>query len=227
MVVIPHRMSAFVLHDKATTCFPHALPNVPRVWLTNHYVNASTGQTEQNLLEQLYGKHTKGSKFRQSLQNWMLQERRNTWFCGEHKCKFTEPDLSVTIHDMLLASSEEAAAASNSSSREETLLSKTTRLIHLSTYFIHYDWIKNYQQDLREIFTIDRTCCQTIVPAEVVLMHFRNSEDDDFRHNLTPDMVLSIWDHYNYTDRPLWIVCEPDSRETVQSLVNSLFHNRK
>jgi hypothetical protein len=34
-------------------------------------------------------------------------------------------------------------------------------------------------------------------------------------------MVLSIFKQYNYTDRPLWIVCEPDSKDMAQSLADS------
>jgi hypothetical protein len=34
-------------------------------------------------------------------------------------------------------------------------------------------------------------------------------------------MVLSIFKHYNYTHRPLWIVCEPDSKDVVHSLADA------
>jgi hypothetical protein len=122
------------------------------------------------------------------------------------------------------ATNETAAnETSTTTTHDETHVPPTTRLIYLSTYFIHYDWIQNYEQELREIFTIDyHNCCPTQVPADAVVWHFRNSEDDTFQHNLTPQMVLSIMEQYNYTHRPLWIVCEPRSRDTVQSVVDAL-----
>ena len=201
--VLHNHDSVFDQGNKSVQCFPHALPDAPKVEPDlATYLNFGE-YTARDLRGQFYEKIQTYWQLRARVWRWVARQKNTTWFCHQHACNFTEPALSETVHDLLRPDSP-------------------TRLLHLSTYFLHYDWIQDYEQDLKDMFAINPTCCQTTVPAEAIILHFRNSELYSFRHNLTPDMVLTILKHYNYTDRPLWIVCEPDSIGIVQPLADSL-----
>jgi hypothetical protein len=203
IAVLHNHDSVFGLDSKATQCFPHALPNTPNIEpdLTA-YLNLNI-YTRRDLMGRFYPMVIQYQRFHARVWEWVASQRNtSTWVCHEHTCNYTAPALSETVHDLLRPDSP-------------------TRLLHLNTYFRHYDWIMNYEQDLKEMFAINQPCCQTKVPTEAIILHFRNSELRSIRHNLTPDMVLSILKHYNYTDRPLWIVCEPESKDIVQSLADS------
>ena len=201
MAVLPDAYSALVV-TKNAKCFPHALPHVPMTLPPDleDYLHM-TESVRADLAVRAAARQGRYAVGRRRVQGW-AEEQNNTWFCHEFQCRYSEPALSQTIHELRHNS--------------------TTRLVHLRNFFVHYDWINGNVQDLKEMFAMEPRCCKTKVPADAVVVHFRNIEAKFLRHNLTPNMLSSILKHYNYTHRPLWIVCEPQTEKTVKTFVETL-----
>lgn len=202
VAVIPDMYSALVVTQNAK-CFPHALPPVPLTLAPDLEAYLNITETETHDLELRF--HPRRGRYavaRRRIQAW-AEVQNHTWFCHEFQCRYSEPDLSHTIQELRQSSS-------------------TTRLVHLRNFFVHYDWINGTVQDMRNMFAMEPRCCQTKVPPDVVVVHFRNIEAKFLRHNLTPNMLWSILKQYNYTHRPIWIVCEPESERAVKAFVETL-----
>lgn len=202
VAVIPDAYSALVV-TKNAKCFPHALPRGPLTLSPDleEYLNITETQRQDLVLRGTprRGRYAVG---RRRVQAW-AEEQNHTWFCHEFQCRYSEPALSQIIHEFQHNSS-------------------MTRLVHLRNFFVHYDWINGSVQEMKDMFAMDPRCCQSMVPPDAVVVHFRNIEAKFLRHNLTPSMLSSILKEYNYTHRPIWIVCEPETEKAVKGFVETL-----
>ena len=195
-LVVSRGWQSVLVKPEFSKCFPRALPELPVLDpVLMDYLNI-TNATKIDLLTRDIGNHSNGAGGR--IRKWAASQ--DTWWCKHVECNFKEPELSLSI--------------------QQIQQSPTRRLIQLTAFFIHFDWIENYIPDIREALAMDRSCCLTQVPPDVIVLHARNSEKESLQHILTPNMVSSLMQHYNYTHRPLWIVCEPRTKDSVQALVD-------
>lgn len=91
--------------------------------------------------------------------------------------------------------------------------SSSVNVVDLGAFFIQYEWMAPRMEEIRRMLTIHDSCCSHAPPPpEAVVMHVREFEEEDTGHNdLKPAVYSHILRHYNLTDRPLWIVCQPKS----------------
>ena len=97
-------------------------------------------------------------------------------------------------------------------------------LVGLEMFFIHYDWMAPWVGRIREWFAMNESCCHHHPPDDAVVIHVRDFTMKDDPHVYTgikPAVYTHILSHYNLTERPLWIVCQPKTANStfVQELV--------
>jgi hypothetical protein len=98
------------------------------------------------------------------------------------------------------------------------LESSKVRVLYLAAFFIHYDWLSGWRDEMREWFAMNTACCQTPPPPEeAVVIHIRdfNPEDDGKNKGLNWGVYVHILKEYGLLERPVWIVCQPKSVNTT------------
>lgn len=128
--------------------------------------------------------------------------------CNNRRCDFREDGLNKLL----------------SSLRNTT---STVRVLNLSAFFVHYDWIHRLGTDkLKKWLTPHASCCQHIPPENAVVIHIRDfGQEKSAREKelqLTVSAYMDILKHYNLVGRPVWIVCQPSSVNLtiINDLVN-------
>lgn len=105
--------------------------------------------------------------------------------------------------------------------------SSPVKVLSLKAFFIHYDWMHDWMDQIADWLTIDPSCCITPAPSDDnVVIHIRDfeEEDDDKNKHLQIGAYRDIINRYsnNSTNtRKVIVVCQPKSIETdvVQDLV--------
>lgn len=91
-----------------------------------------------------------------------------------------------------------------------------TRAIHLDGYFIHYDWMRNWMDRIREWNRIDYDgCCHHVPASNVVVVHVRNFKPSEklnpgYDTKVYTDLLDKMYFKDQTTIHKLWIVCQPD-----------------
>ena len=97
------------------------------------------------------------------------------------------------------------------------------RIINLRAFFIHYTWMEPHLKDIRQQLALHPDCCHKTPPKDAVVFHVRDFDNPDDGGNIQYDKVYTqLIRHYNWTDRPIWVVCQP---KTVNSPVVSAIRN--
>lgn len=90
--------------------------------------------------------------------------------------------------------------------------SSQIQVLGLESFFIHYDWMKPHMTNIRQWFNMSQNCCHHAPPDNAVVIHVREFDPMDSGHNdMTASVYTHILQHYNLTNRPLWIICQPKS----------------
>lgn len=97
--------------------------------------------------------------------------------------------------------------------RNETSL---VRVLSLEAFFIHGDWMRDWKDKIREWFAMNELCCHAQPPEDAVVIHVRDFEPNDHTNQgFKPPVYWHILEHYNLTERPLWIVCQPSTVDSA------------
>ncbi len=132
-----------------------------------------------------------------------LDEQGMVWQCHHLLCNFTAENLEKTV----------ASIKSNSS----------VRVVWLSAFFIHHDWMVPYMPKLREWLRVAPECCHSVPPNDAVVIHVRNfaPDENDMNNHMTSKMYKHLLERYGLVSRPIYIVCEPQSvdSEIVKDLM--------
>lgn len=105
------------------------------------------------------------------------------------------------------------------------LPSSHVQVVSMQAFFIHYDWMKEWMPRIRQWLTISPDCCKHNPPSNAVVMHVRDFDVEDGGYNgLKPSVYVDILQHYRYSNRSLWIVCQPKSAGSpfVQEIIKSV-----
>ena len=93
------------------------------------------------------------------------------------------------------------------------------QLLSLQAFFLTSWWMLPEATYIREWFTIDDSCCNLTPPDDAVVIHIRDFGTEKKRlaaQDMNVSVYVQIMEEYNYTDRTLWIVCEPRTKESEQ-----------
>lgn len=103
-----------------------------------------------------------------------------------------------------------------------------TSILSLEAFFIHGDWMSGEWSDkIREWFTMSESCCHHRPPEDAVVIHLRDfGPRDKTNMGIKPAAYIHIMSHYNLTERPVWIVCQPTTVESdfVTELLDAIPH---
>jgi hypothetical protein len=140
-----------------------------------------------------------GQRFNNEYQEWVANNNRSISHLKHGRFDFTGTRVDDFITNVKSSSSD-------------------TRVVSMEAFFIHYDWMKDYMPRIRKWLTISPECClHDPPPKDAVVIHVRDFDPQDVGYKvLQPSAYVEIIRHYEYTERPLWIVCQPQS-------VNSTF----
>lgn len=104
-----------------------------------------------------------------------------------------------------------------------------TSLLSLEAFFIHGDWMNEWSDKIREWFAMrESSCCHHQPPSDAVVIHVRDfGPKDETNMGIKPPVYTHIINQYNLTDRPVWIVCQPQTMKSafVTELLDSLPHD--
>eukprot|EP00592_Proboscia_alata_P026320 CAMPEP_0194450704 /NCGR_PEP_ID=MMETSP0176-20130528/130879_1 /TAXON_ID=216777 /ORGANISM="Proboscia alata, Strain PI-D3" /LENGTH=370 /DNA_ID=CAMNT_0039278035 /DNA_START=154 /DNA_END=1263 /DNA_ORIENTATION=- len=189
------------MDPEAQTCFPHSFLRNQKTW--------QNGVIMKMLGDKNTTKHLEGDtkRFHAALETeGMLED------CIHMECDFTGAGMTDTLKRL---------SGFNSS----------IRVLHLRAFFIHGQWLHplKTRKRMQEWFFMNPSCCQTPPPSpDTVVIHIRDfeAEDDDNKaaehasRSMSADVYKHILRHYNYSNRPIWIVCQSKTIESrmVQSL---------
>ena len=110
----------------------------------------------------------------------------------------------------------------------ETIRNNDTNitLLHLEAFFVNTDWMKGWEHKIfKKWLAFNPNCCFHQPPDNAVVFHVRDFSEKDHTFesgNITPHAYMQIMEHYDLTNRPLWIVCQPTSVESeyVKSIIS-------
>ncbi|KAL9185302.1 hypothetical protein ACHAXT_003079 [Thalassiosira profunda] len=106
--------------------------------------------------------------------------------------------------------------------------SSKVQVLSLGAFFIHYDWMRDWMDEISEWLHIDPSCCTTSIESikETIVIHIRDfePEDDGKNKNLQVGVYRDIIEKYatsSKDERQVVVVCQPKSINTtiVQDLV--------
>lgn len=84
------------------------------------------------------------------------------------------------------------------------------RIASMNAFFIHYDWMKAQLKAIRQQFAFNPDCCLNTPPEDAVVFHLRDFDNPKNGGNIRNDKIYpELMQYYNWTDRPIWIVCQP------------------
>jgi hypothetical protein len=103
--------------------------------------------------------------------------------------------------------------------------SSPIRVLYLSAFFIHFDWMRDWMDQIGTWLYIEPSCCKSPLPSEdTIVIHIRDFDEGDGMNNFLQVGVYR--DIINeYTDgihgRKVTVVCQPDSvnSDIVQDIV--------
>jgi hypothetical protein len=179
---------------RAAECFPHA--NLP----TDHRVlNISQPLQEKIRLNATFWSSVGKVKGNRPYMGWLASLEEE----GLGMKAANEPQFYIgNGPDMLV----------------EQIRSETSQVIVLSleAFFIHDDWMRGWKNEIREWFTMSEACCHKQPPDDAVVIHVRDFKPGDHTNQgFKPSIYTHIMEHYNLTERPLWIVCQPETADSV------------
>ena len=212
-------------YKEASLCFPNALlpmPNHTRPeWVERLRLN-------ENLFQEIkYADFITNPSRRaagnQGADHWNMNMERehHPWTLRQKKVDFTQTYVADNVTAIALSE-----VSNNSTANTTTAI----HLIYMSAFFIHYDWMSSdfARQQLRHWFALNPVCSPTPPPsADTVVIHIRGhpNHGTDYQVGIYRDILA----HYGYTERPIWIVSEPQlarSSPLVQDLLQ-VFPNAK
>jgi len=99
------------------------------------------------------------------------------------------------------------------------------RVASMHAFFIHYDWMERRMTEIRHQLAVHPECCQHAPPTtDAVVFHVREFSNARNGGNIQYQEVFpKLIRHYNWTDRPIWVVCQPKSMNSsiVQAIANA------
>ena len=97
------------------------------------------------------------------------------------------------------------------------------RIINLRGFYIHYSWMEPHLNEIRQQLSLNPDCCYNTPPEDAVVFHVRDFGDPKNGGNIQYDKVYTqLIRHYNWSDRPIWVVCQP---KTMNSPMVSAIRN--
>ena len=76
--------------------------------------------------------------------------------------------------------------------------------------------MNQWSDKVREWFAMSESCCHNDPPENAVVIHVRDFRPkDETNMCIKPPVYTHIISHYNLSDRPLWIVCQPQTVESA------------
>jgi len=108
--------------------------------------------------------------------------------------------------------------------------SSQVQVLDLRAFFIHFDWMSGWMDQIVDWLRIDPSCCTTPAPSkDAVVIHIRDfePEDEDKNKHLEVGVYRDIMDRYHSDgadEREVIVVCQPKSAKTdlVLALVEEL-----
>lgn len=130
-----------------------------------------------------------------------------------HHLQHSQEDNNANI-----ASSTTAMPASKQTQHTPPFTPPTVRTLHLDAYFIHYEWMRPFMQEIREHWLNfnSQECCHHVPPGNAVVVHIRNFlPEEHFNPNYQTSVFVDFLNHVYFDNKDdeqefvLWIVCQP------------------
>lgn len=181
-------------NPRAAECFPKA--GIP----TNHTVlDISQSLQEKIGLNASFWAAVSNSHGNEQYLAWLSHAEEKqiaTGFRHENRSAFESNGVDMLVDRISLDESNEIS------------------IVNLQAFFIHGDWMRGWERQIREWFEMNDSCCPTQPPEDAVVIHVRNFEAELGTEGIKPYVYLDILRYYGLMGRPVWIVCQP---ETVSS----------
>lgn len=192
---------------RAAECFPHAMLPTDHSSLTN-------------IPSQVQAQLKMNSTFWKSISTRNGNDLYTSWLAERE-----QEGIAFTVNNDAELFTGDGPGRIVAQIRNET---SQISLLNLIAFFIHGDWMRDWNDKIREWFTMNETCCRHQPPDNAVVIHIRAfGPKDRTNMKIKPSVYTHILNHYNLTSQPIWIVCQPqtvDSRH-VKELVAALPHN--
>ena len=93
-------------------------------------------------------------------------------------------------------------------------MNNTVQLLSLEAFFIKSDWMMPEEALIRHWFHFDDSCCFHTPPDDAIVIHVRDFDEVDSMAHIDVAVYQQIMEKYNYRNRPLWIVCQPSTKDS-------------
>ncbi|KAG7344756.1 hypothetical protein IV203_032287 [Nitzschia inconspicua] len=222
----------FFKNTKATQCFPNALlptPTEPKEeWKTSLRIQDSSSSSSSSFWKQLT--YTETEDYNEQILEWVgnLTNSNNTATDTSNVLRFEHlyvdlpgDQMRQLIHQVGYPQENNNRVRGASATTETTTFAGTSiplttnpkRLLFLEAFFIQYDWVAPYLDDMRYWFAFNPSCCRTPPPPDkTVVIHVRNHEQGFGNYQL--NVYKDILKQYGYDQTyNLWIICQPEYKE--------------
>jgi hypothetical protein len=128
-----------------------------------------------------------------------MDEKGLAFRCVHESCDFTKDNMDKVVGQLSLPTSK-------------------VRVVYLKAFFVHYDWMRDWGKEYRHWLAMDPSCCPQQPPADAVVIHMRDFSLEGITKtdtDMTSGVYMDILEHYNLTNRPVWIVCQPESVDSI------------
>ena len=102
--------------------------------------------------------------------------------------------------------------------------SSPIRVVNLDAFFIHFDWMNDWMDQISNWLQIDPSCCTATAPSADVTIHIRDFEEGDefdMKDKFNVGVYRDLINRYSNKAAEVVIVCQPKSVESdiVKALV--------
>ncbi|KAG7344757.1 hypothetical protein IV203_032288 [Nitzschia inconspicua] len=219
----------FFLNDpKATQCFPNALlptPHKPNEeWKTSLRIQDSSLSFWKQLT------YTESEHYNEQVLEWVGNltstnkngtSTSNVLELAHTKVNIHANQMSELIHQVGYPQDSnnsnnlegETSATPTFAGTAIPITTNPKRLLFLSAFFIQYDWLAPYLEDMRYWFAFNSSCCRTSPPPDkTVVIHVRNHEHGMGNYQLS--VYKDILKQFGYDQTyNIWIICQPEYKE--------------
>lgn len=197
LLVRPHWKVGFGPAERE--CFPRAIPASSLV-PSDVGINDTVWKAIQYQPLDLKRPDTEWEESNVLVNSWAKELAKNnsmSWTCIEN-CDFRE---DFVLHVL-----------------ESTRSTKSNRrVIYLENFFMHYEWLLDWKQNMADFLEVKPSCCSASPPPEAVVIHLLNMPQPDPRFEnfqIEGQEYERLLKKYELRGNPIWIVCDVGCQDT-------------